>query len=371
MTTDGAVERTPVSIITGFLGSGKTTLIAALLKQPDMAGTAVVVNEFGEVGIDDAIIAQVVDRQDVLLLSNGCLCCTAGDDLTQTLLDLTTGRTGRGAPRRILIETTGLADPVPMLHRLMGDPRLRESIRLDAIVATVDAVNGLANLDAQPVASRQAGVADRRVITKSDLVDDAAVEKLTIRLRALNPGADIKTVTNGQIAAGALFGASLYDPDQGKADVGRWLGLEAYRAARAEADHHHGDDPAHGNSVRTWLIEQPRPLVWSILSPLLRGIVDRHGNSLLQLKGVIWTGDDPRPLVVHGVQRLFHRPVRIDQWPGQPRTSIVLIGTEGAKAVPDLIAAALAKSALDPTVPLPPELWPTGGRIDHIGGHER
>ena len=155
MSVDGALERVPVSIVTGFLGSGKTTLISSLLKQPDMAGTAVIVNEFGAVGIDDAIIAEVADGRDVRLLANGCLCCTAGDDLTATLLELTVGRAGGEKPRRILIETTGLADPVPLLHRLMGDPRLRPSIRLDAIVATVDAVNGNANLDSQPVASRR------------------------------------------------------------------------------------------------------------------------------------------------------------------------------------------------------------------------
>ena len=338
------VDRTPVSIVTGFLGSGKTTLIASLLRQPDMAGTAVVVNEFGEVGIDDAIIAEVVGREEVLLLSNGCLCCTAGDDLTETLLDLTTGRKGRSAPRRILIETTGLADPVPMLHRLMADPRLRDAIRLDAIVATVDAINGAANLDSQPVAARQSAVADRRVITKSDLVGASQVMELTNRLRGLNPGADIRIVVHGQIAADQLFGASLYDPKQGKADVDRWLGLEGHRTAGH--DHTSQDEePAHGQSVRTWLIEEARPVDWTALSDRLRDIVDRHGDVLLRLKGVVWTTDDPRPLVIHGVQRLYHRPVRIEQWPGRPRTSIVLIGSEGALAARRLIAEALADAA--------------------------
>jgi G3E family GTPase len=226
----------------------------------------------------------------------------------------------------------------------MGDPRLRDAIRLDAIVATVDAVNGAANLDSQPVAERQSAVADRRVITKSDLADACEIARLVDRLRSLNPGADIKIVTDGQIAADQLFGASLYDSKQGKADVGRWLGLEAHRAA----GHDHGsrgDEPAHGQSVRTWLVEEDRPVEWAALSDRLKDVIDRHGNVLLRLKGVIWTSDDPRPLVIHGVQRLFHRPVRIENWPGKPRTSIVLIGSEGALEAKRLIAEALTEAA--------------------------
>src|SRR5262245_61271742 len=160
-----SVERIPVSIVTGFLGSGKTTLIAALLRQPAMSGTAVIVNELGAVGLDDAIFAETLDRRDIGLLANGCICCTPGDDLALMLLRLT--RLTENRPRRIVIETTGLADPVPLLHKLMGHPRLRNAIRLDAVVSTVDAVNGLRNLDDQPVALNQAAIADRRIITKS------------------------------------------------------------------------------------------------------------------------------------------------------------------------------------------------------------
>jgi len=344
--TGGSFDKTPVSIVTGFLGSGKTTLISALLKQPDMTGTAVIVNEFGAVGIDDAIISEVVDRKDVLLLANGCLCCTAGDDLTETLCGLTSVPSAQDVPRRIVIETTGLADPVPLLHRLMGDPRLRQSIRLDSIVATLDAINGLANLDGQPVASRQLAVADRRLITKADLADDGQIEALAGRLRALNPGANVAIVAHGQIAASQLFGASLYDPKLGRADIGRWLEVEAYRTQiLGDGDHNH---PAHDQSVGTWLVEETRPVVWSALSSRLRSIVDRFGDVLLRMKGVIWTDDDPRPLVVHGVQRLFHRPVRIEHWPAEPRTSIVLIGDKGAEKAADLISEALAQAVAKP-----------------------
>jgi G3E family GTPase len=349
VTEQASAERIPLSIVTGFLGSGKTTLIAALLKQPAMAGTAVVVNEFGAVGIDDAIFAETLEARDVLLLANGCLCCTAGDDLLKTVWTLTRREADR--PRRIVIETTGLADPVPLLHRLMGDPRLRQSTRLDSIVATIDAVNGLRNLDDQAVASRQAAVADRRLITKTDLGEAGDVAALGRRLAALNPGAGVRQVSFGAIDANDLFGASLYDARTGRADVERWLGLGDHRAQPLHR-HPHGHihfsgDPDRDDSIGTWLVEEERPVDWAILSPRLGEIVARHGLSLLRLKGVIQTAGDPRPLVIHGVQRLFHSPVRLDRWPSQPATSIVAIGDRGAAEAIDRIVEALGDAVVD------------------------
>ncbi len=287
-------ERIPISLVTGFLGSGKTTLIAALLKQPAMAGTAVVVNEFGAVGIDDAIFAQSIDAANVLLLSNGCLCCTAGDDLAATVWSLAR-RSER--PRKIVIETTGLADPAPVLRRLMGDPRLARTTRLDTVVATIDAVNGLANLDDHPVASRQSAVADRRVITKSDIAQPAAVEALKRRLRVLNPGAQIVEAEHGKIDADALLSASLYGTKAARFDIDRWLGVEAHHN---HAHGHHHEQSDHLQPARTWLLEQDGLVDLEAFLPRLGGIVGRHGKSLLRVKGVIHTsgrsttGRDPR-----------------------------------------------------------------------------
>jgi G3E family GTPase len=340
MTARTAGERVPVSLVTGFLGSGKTTLIASLLRQPAMAGTAVVVNEFGEVGIDDAILAQSTDTANVRLLANGCLCCTAGDDLAATLWSLVRRS---DAPRRIVIETTGLADPASVLSRLIGDPRLNASTRLDTVVATVDAVNGGRNLDEQPVTVRQAAVADRRLITKGDIAGRAAVDALRGRLEVLNPGASILEVEHGRIDAGDLFGASLFDPN-GRADPERWLALAAHRAAARDHEHHHGNH----DTAATWLIEKQEPVDWNALSPRLGRIIERHGDLLLRVKGIIRTAGDPRPLVIHGVQRLFHPPVRLDRWTGQPRTSIVLIGDRGAGEAVRMIEAALAEAAEAP-----------------------
>lgn len=338
--------RIPLSLVTGFLGSGKTTLIAALLRQPAMQGTAVVVNEIGAVGIDDAIFADALPVGDVRLLANGCLCCAAGDDLVATIWALII-RPER--PRRIVLETSGLADPGPSLRRLMGDPRLRQAIRLDAVVATIDGVNGDRDLDEQPIAARQCAVADRRVITKADLAEPPQVAKLAERLLSLNPGASVEVVVNGAIDAAKLFGASLIDPETGRADLGRWLNLEGYRAApfgRAlPRDIRFTGGPAHDASVGTWLIQESRPVAWEMLSPRLGEIVARYGDSLLRLKGVIRTDGDDRPLVVHGVQRMFHSPVRLQRWPGAPATSIVAIGDHGAGPAVELIADALASAA--------------------------
>jgi G3E family GTPase len=345
-----SADRVPVSIVTGFLGSGKTTLIAALLKQPSMAGTAVVVNEFGAVGIDDAIFAETLDGRDLVLLANGCLCCTAGDDLAQTLFALT--RRTEHRPSRIVVETTGVADPVPLLQKLMGDPRFRHATRLDALVATVDAVNGLANLDSQAVAARQGALADRRIVTKADIADPDAVAALTARLKALNPGAPVRVVSHGAIAAEELFGAGLIDAKTGRADLERWLNLDALHD-HADHDHHHDRDratPAHGTDVRTWLVEEEAPVDWPTLETTLGDVIRRYGDTLLRVKGVIRTTEDAKPLVIHGVQKLFHSPVRIARWPGVPKTSIVAIGGSDAEPAVRRIAAALAASVRAPAV---------------------
>ncbi len=330
-----------------FLRGGMYFEAGQVLRQPDMAGTAVIVNEFGAVGIDDAIIADASQDQ-VLLLKNGCLCCVAGDDLTQTIWSLTTREDGR--PRQILIETSGLADPVPLLQRLMGDLRLKQAIRLAAVVTTVVAVNGLRNLDDQPVAANQGAVADRRLITKTDIADSATVATLTERLRALNPGAEIRTVSHGAIDAADLFGVSLYDPKKGHAQPDRWLDVEHYRAQMThihETAHGHAHDHAAvhastGEAVRTWLIESDTPVDWDSVRARIGAVINRYGDSLLRMKGILWTEGDSRPLVIHGVQRLFHSPVRIERWPGPPRTSIVVIGTEHAQEGVTLLADALA-----------------------------
>ncbi len=342
-------NRIPVSFVTGFLGSGKTTLLAALLKQPEMAGTAIVVNEFGAIGIDDVVLAEAAGDNSVKLFANGCMCCVVDDELSVTLLKLTHRTDPR--PTRIVIETTGLAEPTAILHKIMADPRMRGQVRLDAVIATVDAINGLQTLSDHPVARRQAAMADRRIITKADMVDSKTVENLEAALRALNAGADLCRVTCGAISAKKLFGISLINRETGKADLNRWLNPAAHRILDAQTLNEHalGDSHVHfsgghGGGMGTWLIERERPIDWVLFSRLAGEIVKQYGDLLLRLKGVVWTRDDERPLVIHGVQRIFHAPMRLNKWPGSPGTALVAIGSDGAGRAVELLRQALEKS---------------------------
>src|SRR5918911_3184381 len=212
MAATGLSSRIPVTVLTGFLGSGKTTLLNHVLKQPDMAATAVIVNEFGEIGLDHLLVESATE--DVVLLNSGCLCCTVRGDIANTLTDLFVSRVKNKVPyfTRAVIETTGLADPAPVLHALMSDPIVVERYMIDGVVATVDAVNGAGTLDRQVEAVKQAAIADRLIITKTDLADADRIASLSARLAALNPGAPQLHAAQGAVDADALFGLGLFDP---------------------------------------------------------------------------------------------------------------------------------------------------------------
>lgn len=338
-------DRIPLSIVTGFLGSGKTTLIAALLKQAGMEKIAVIVNEFGAVGVDDAIFAQTINADDVLLLANGCLCCSAGNDLCATVWALTRRAT---PPQRIIIETSGLADPAPTLRQLIGDPRLRRALRLDALIATVDGINGARNLAELPIVSRQCAVADRRIVTKTDLATPAQLAQLLELLTGLNPVAPIELVANGAIDASKLFDASLYVAKNGAADPDRWLNASAYHARPVRRGAIFSDFAAQAPSpLGTWVLEETRPVSWTILSQRLSLIVDHDGDRLLRMKGLIYCAEDERPLAIHGVQRVFHTPLRLQRWVDAPKTTLVIIGDVGARSAIEGIAEALRKSVVE------------------------
>ncbi len=241
---DKSGERLPVSLITGFLGSGKTTLLNKLLRHAGMADSAVIINEFGEVGLDHLLV-EAVDGE-VAVLASGCICCTMRSDLEETLRRLLAQRDRGEIPQfqRVLVETTGLADPAPIVQLLLNNPLLSHFVRLDTVVTTVDAVHGERQLDAQAEAVKQVAIADRLLLTKTDIAEADAVEPLRKRLDRLNPGATLTTVLNGAIEPEALFGAALFDPARKTADVRRWLNEEAYRDAHPA--HDHGHDHAHG-----------------------------------------------------------------------------------------------------------------------------
>lgn len=321
------MARTPISVITGFLGSGKTTLLNALLRQPGLSDVAVIVNEFGEIGLDHLLVESADDT--IIQLSNGCLCCTIRGDLVTTLQDLVHRRTaGRVAPfAKAIIETTGLADPVPILQVVLADPMVNHVYELDGVVATVDARLGDATLDQHEEAVRQAAVADRIVMTKIDLLADrAGVSDLAARLRRLNPAAAILEAVKGDIAADLVFGAGLYDPSTKTPDVQAWLGQDAYGAD----DHAHAHDVnRHDDRIRAYSIEQEAPFTLRGLEMFLEAINRPTQGKLLRVKGIVQVVERPdEPAIVQGAQNIFHGIEWLAAWPDESRTSRIVFITQ-------------------------------------------
>ncbi|HXP31619.1 MAG TPA: GTP-binding protein [Stellaceae bacterium] len=310
------------TLITGFLGSGKTTLLNGLLAHREMADTAVIVNEFGEIGLDHLLIETAFE--DAVLLRSGCICCTVRGDLVDTLLSLH-GRAARGEIppfRRVAIETTGLADPAPILHSLMGEPALTPLFRLDRVVTTIDAVNALATLAAQYEAAKQAALADTLVLTKTDLADAGQAARVRARLAALNPGAPVVAVLNGRIAPATLFAES-------GGDAGRGDRLAAWAMHEGEHAHGPGEDaehPPHHHGISSFSLSRDEPVAWDRLAAWLASLAAFKGTDLLRVKGIVRVAGRAGPVVIHGVQHLFHPPVELARWPGPDRrTRIVFI----------------------------------------------
>ncbi len=278
----------PVTVLTGFLGAGKTTLLNQLLRRADLAGTAVLVNEFGEIGIDHLLVERLDD--DTVLLNAGCLCCTVRGDLARALRGLEP-RAARGEVRRVMIETTGLADPAPILHTLMGDAALALRYRLDGVVTVVDAVNAAAQMDAQPEAVRQVAVADRLVLSKTDLATAGSVAALIARLRRLNPSAPLLTARRGALEPAALLNCGLFDAAGKIADVRAWLDAEAFAPdMHDQGHHHHHDVNRHDQRVRSFCLTWERPLHWQGIGMCLEMLIATRGESLLRVKGTPESG---------------------------------------------------------------------------------
>ncbi len=324
----------PTAVLTGFLGAGKTSLLNNLLKEPMLANACVIINEFGEIGIDHLLVEKSDDN--IVELAAGCLCCTIRGDLINTLTDLL-ARRDQGTIKefdRVVIETTGLADPAPVLHALMSDPLLLNRLRLEGVITAVDGVNGWATLDAHPEAVKQVAVADRIVLTKLDLLHGVEGEEKMFaiigRMRKLNPSARLLTTHRGEATAPRLFNMGLFDPATKTANVKGWLADEAV----ARQHHHHHDVSRHDAHIRSFALREANSISPQGLELFLELLSAQHGANMLRMKGVIKVSDDPsRPLAIHGVQHVFHPPVRLSSWTdGIAETRLVFIVKDIAQA---------------------------------------
>lgn len=326
----------PVTLITGFLGSGKTTLLSALLKQEEMANAAIVINEFGEVGLDHALIEN--SGKQIIELQNGCICCTIKGDLTQTLTDLQQKMKSGTIPvfDRLLIETTGLADPIPIIHTLMTSPDLKLHYTLDGVITLVDAANGEHTLDTQLESVKQAALAERIILTKTDLVDEKIQTSLIERLHIINPAVSVIQASFGNVAVSELLTLGTYNPSNKTEDVKEWLAAEKYgdnhHHHEHDHKHHHHNKNRHGNNIQAFSVVSSKPIRKENFSYFLDLLTARIGPDMLRVKGIINVEGEQHPAIIHGVQHIFHKVRWLDDWPDEDtRTRLVFITSNTKK----------------------------------------
>ena len=312
-----AANTVPVTILTGFLGSGKTTVLNHLLRLPSLADTVVIVNEFGAAGLDHLLIEQAIE--DAVLLKNGCICCTVRGDIADTLDVLWQRREAGELPpfRRIAIETTGLADPAPVAHALLAEPGARYACRLDGIVTTVDALHAPMQLRQQPEARRQVAMADRILLTKIDLADPADAEA---RIAELNPAVPVR-----RIIGGAADPADVFDLGPDPARLEQWL------RPFDGAGHAHLNF-RHAEQINSVVLRHDRPIAWPALRLWLESVLSLRGDSILRLKGIVWLQNGTRPIVLQGVHHVLHQPMRLDRDVQPLNSSRIVLITRGLSA---------------------------------------
>ena len=367
--TDG--RRLPVVLITGFLGSGKTTLLSRILQHKDMANTAVIVNEFGEIGLDHMLVETPTDDDEMVLLNSGCLCCTIRGDLVDTLKNLLIKRQKGEIPafERVVVETTGLADPAPILLTILSDELIHLWFVLDSVVTVVDAFNGSSQLDTHFESVKQAAVADRIVLSKTDITDKPTIEGIRKRLEKLNPGANIQEVSHGDVDPYRLLDIGIEATGEREADIKEWLREDDFHGECDEHDHkhdHHGhNDHNHHNhshhdeTIKSFAIFRDKPIKPDGLKLWLNMLSGFRGPQLLRVKGLLNVNGEP--VVIHAVQHLFHNPISLPKWPNDDRRSRIVFIThdldrselERTLEALDLDASPVGK--INPDAPFDPE----------------
>ena len=350
MNVKSGTDIIPVTLLTGFLGSGKSTLLSEILRHSQFQNTAVIVNEFGEVGLDGVLIEH--SENQIIEMTSGCLCCTVRGDIRQTLLMLHSKRANGEIPQfdRVVVESTGLADPAPVIHTLMSDRFLERRFMLGGIVTTVDAANGFSTIEKHNECEKQVAVADRIVITKTDIhnieISKEGIDGLRAKLSRINPTAQIWDRHNDSLKFGNLFDTSLYDPGTKTMDVLKWLNAEVPPTEEDDHHHHHfaedgvvteqkggqhqHDVTRHGQNIRSFSLVLNQPLKIDTFATALEALLFTQASRLLRIKGIVNTVDRPgKPMVIHGVQHIFHDPIWLEDWPDEDhRTKLVFI-TDG------------------------------------------
>lgn len=332
-------EPIPVTLLTGFLGSGKTTLLNQLIQQ--LPRTAIIMNEFGEIGLDH----QLLQKTDgpLALLQGGCICCTVVGALSPTLKNLFMASSRGEIPafERVIIETTGIADPAPILDTLINERWIAARFQLNSVVTTVDAVLGEQQLDSYFEAVKQAAVADRLLLTKTDLVADDTVAALRTRLETLNPAAPILTVQHGQVDAAQILNTGLYDPASKTSNVTQWLNETRYRpvAATTLLGKTRAEAPVHDNRIRSFSVTFDEPMEWMGIYAALQMLLNFRAKSLLRMKAIVNLKGKDKPTVLHAVQHVLYPPAELPEWPdGNHHSRFVFIVADlDAELVPQIL----------------------------------
>jgi len=325
------VNQIPLILLTGFLGSGKTTLLNALLKTSELANTAVLINEFGEVSLDHHLVETAIDS--TVVLNNGCICCTVRGELAGALYKLYTQREDKTLPefQRVIIETTGLADPAPILYELLSHPLMRQHYRLTGVITCVDGVLGMEQLDREIEPLKQAAVADRLLITKSDLAKTEDLANLTLRLQTLNPVANITLSDPASVDPNWILNTTIYDPTTKHADVSKWLTAEKYRQLPVRASQtipsaqdvtrSTRDINRHDDRIHAFCMTFDEPIPWNALLKALQMLVAMQSDHILRIKGIIHVENEEQPRIIHCVQHLIFDTATLEHWPNDQKTT--------------------------------------------------
>ena len=346
--------RAPLTLLTGFLGSGKTTMLNHILSSPDSGKTAVIVNEFGEIGIDGDLISRADD--EMMELTNGCICCAMKDDLLTTLLRLVQRRGGIIEPKiefdRVIVETTGIADPTPLAQLFYTDMTLNLTYRLDAVLTMIDLKHFQKMVETTDEARKQIAFADKLILNKRDLVNDEEYAAGIAILNDLNPLAPREVAEYGRISVDRLLDIDLFDPKLRDDVVPDWIGIDEDQGHdKVRSGHHHHHDHGESEIVSVSIVEE-RPLHWEPFLAFLQSLVDSYGEDLFRVKAIAQIDAVDLPVIIQGVQEVFSPPTHTDVWPGGKRqTRLVIIGRRLRK---DEVLATFAKSLERPATTFDP-----------------